>query len=173
VAVHAAFRHADDSKTIQQRIEEACRKIYERLDADGVKIKIAPEYAGKLSQWGTLEEVMGIAHENRISWCMDFGHAHATSNGSLTKKEKFDAILEKIEKFDAAYLKDLHIQCCGITYTEKGEKYHTSFDSHESTLNWKAMAESFKEYKVGGICITECPGQEKDALLLKNYYSSI
>ena len=173
VAVHAAFRHADDSKTIQKKIEEACRQIYERLDADKIKIKIAPEFAGKLSQWGTLEEVMEIAQENRISWCMDFGHAHATSKGSLTNKEKFDAILEKIEKFDSSYLKDLHIQCCGITFSDKGEKYHTSFDSPESTVNWKAMAESFKEYNVGGICITECPGQEKDALLLKNYYQSL
>ncbi|MEK6970606.1 MAG: TIM barrel protein [archaeon] len=173
VAVHAAFRHQDDSRTIQSRIIEACNQIYEKLDRDGIKIKIAPEFAGKLSQWGSLEEVMDIAHEKRISWCMDFGHAHATSGGSLTTRKAFDELLEKIEKYDAEYLKDMHIQCCGITYTEKGEKYHTSFDSPESTVNWHAMAESLKEYKVGGICITECPGQETDALLLKKYYDSI
>lgn len=173
VAVHAAFRHADESKKIKEKIMHACATIYEKLDKDGVKIKIAPEFAGKLSQWGTLHECMEIAAENRISWCMDFGHAHATSNGSLTTREKFDKIFEQIEKFDKKYLEDLHIQCCGITYTDKGERYHTSFDSNESTLNWKAMAESFHTYKVGGICITECPGQEKDALLLKNYYESL
>ena len=116
---------------------------------------------------------MDIAREKNISWCMDFGHAHATSNGSLTKKEKFDEILQKIEKFDSKYLKDLHIQCCGITFSDKGEKYHTSFDSPESTLNWKAMMESLKEHRVGGILITECPGQEKDALLVKKYYESL
>ncbi|MBM3282435.1 MAG: TIM barrel protein [Candidatus Diapherotrites archaeon] len=173
VAVHAAFRHADESKKIKEKIVNACNQIYEKLDAQQIKIKIAPEFAGKLSQWGSLEEVMNIAHETRGGWCMDFGHAHATSNGSLTTREKFDHILEKIEKFDQNYLKDLHIQCCGITFTEKGERYHTSFDSNESTLNWKAMTESFKAFNVGGICITECPGQEKDALLLKNYYESL
>lgn len=104
---------------------------------------------------------------------MDFGHAHATSNGSLTTRDKFDKILAQIEKYDKKYLEDLHIQCCGITFTDKGERYHTSFDSNESTVNWKAMAESFKAFNVGGICITECPGQEKDALLLKNYYESL
>jgi deoxyribonuclease-4 len=173
VAVHAAFRHQDDFKIIQQKIVNACNQINERLNTDKIKIKIAPEYAGKKSQWGSLEEVMDIAHEKNISWCMDFGHYHATHNGILTKKEKFDEILEKIEKFDSNYLNDLHIQCCGITFTDKGEKYHTSFDSHESTLNWKAMVESFKEFNIGGICITECPGQERDALLLKKYYESL
>ncbi|MEK6821285.1 MAG: TIM barrel protein [archaeon] len=173
VAVHAAFRHQDESKTIQKKIEDACEKIYERLDEDGIKIKIAPEFAGKLSQWGSLEEVMEIAKGSRISWCMDFGHAHATSKGSMTTKKKFDELLGRIEKFDAKYLKDLHIQCCGITFSDKGEKYHTSFDSPESTVDWKGMMESFKEYKVGGICISECPGQEKDALLLKKYYESL
>lgn len=174
VAVHAAFRHQDDAKTIKQKILDASTKIYERLDRDGIKhVKIAPEFAGKKSQWGTLEEVMDIAAEHRMTWCMDFGHAHATSNGSLTTRAAFDQLLEQIEKFDSNYLKDLHIQCCGITFTDKGERYHTSFDSPESTLNWKAMAEGFKAFKVGGICITECPGQEKDALLLKNYYDTL
>jgi deoxyribonuclease-4 len=173
VAVHAAFRHQDDSKKIKEKIVQACDQIYERLDADKIKIKIAPEFAGKLSQWGSLEEVMDIARETRGGWCMDFGHAHATSNGSLVTRDKFDKILAQIEKFDKNYLKDMHIQCCGITFTDKGERHHTSFDSNESTLNWKAMAESFKAFKVGGICITECPGQEKDALLLKNYYDKL
>lgn len=173
VAVHAAFRHKEDSKKIKEKIMHACATIYEKLDKDGVKIKIAPEFAGKLSQWGSLQECMEIAAEKRISWCMDFGHAHATSNGSLVTREKFDKLLEQIEAFDKKYLEDLHIQCCGITFTEKGERYHTSFDSNESTVNWKAMAESFKAFKVSGICITECPGQEKDALLLKNYYESL
>ncbi|MFH0969929.1 MAG: TIM barrel protein [Candidatus Diapherotrites archaeon] len=173
VAVHAAFRHGDESKKIKEKIVNACNQIYDRLDKNGIKIKIAPEFAGKKSQWGNLEEIMEIAQENRLSWCMDFGHAHATSNGSLTKKEKFDEILEKIEKYDKNYLKDMHIQCCGITFTEKGEKYHTSLDSHENTMNWKAMAESLKEFNVRGICITECPGQEKDAMLLKKYYDSL
>lgn len=173
VAVHAAFRHGNDSNTIKKKILDACAEINERLDAEKITVKIAPEFAGKKTQWGTLEEVMEIAGEKGISWCMDFGHAHATSNGSLTTRTKFDEIMEKIEGYDSNYLKDLHIQCCGITFSEKGEKYHTSFDSPESTLNWKAMAESFKAFKVGGICITECPGQETDALLLKNYYDSL
>ncbi len=173
VAVHAAFRHEQDSKIIKQKIINACNEINAKLEEEKIPVKIAPEYAGKHAQWGTLEEVMEIAQEKNISWCMDFGHYHATHNGILTKKEEFDKLLAQIEKFDANYLKDLHIQCCGITYTEKGERHHTSFDSNESTLNWKAMAESFKEFKVGGICITECPGQEKDTLLLKNYYDSL
>lgn len=174
VAVHAAFRHDQDSKTIKQKIVNACNEINDKLADEKINtIKIAPEYAGKHAQWGTLEEVMEIAQEKNISWCMDFGHYHATHNGNLTNKGEFDKLLAQIEKFEPNYLKDLHIQCCGITYTEKGEHHHTSFDSHESTLNWKAMAESFKEFKVGGICITECPGQEKDTLLLKNYYDSL
>ncbi|MEK6902249.1 MAG: TIM barrel protein [archaeon] len=173
IAVHAAFRHQNDSASIKKRIMDACASINEKLSDEKIKTKIAPEYAGKHAQWGTLEEVMEIAQEKDISWCMDFGHYHATHGGNLTNKDAFDTVLAQIEKFDSNYLKDLHIQCCGITFTEKGERYHTSFDSPESTLNWKAMAESFKEFKVGGICITECPGQEKDTVLLKNYYDSL
>ncbi|QQR92740.1 MAG: TIM barrel protein [Candidatus Iainarchaeum archaeon] len=175
VAVHAAFRHENDSKTIQKKILEACDEIYERLDKDGIKnIQIAPEYAGKKSQWGTLEEVMEIASiDKRLRWCMDFGHAHACTNGSMTSKKAFDGLLEQIEKYDKNYLKDLHIQACGITYTEKGERYHTPFESDESTLNWKGMIESLKEFKVGGMFIAETPNQEHDALLCKQYYEEL
>lgn len=173
VAVHAAFRHDQTSKEIATKIKNACEEIYSKLHDEKISIKIAPEYAGKLIQWGSLEEVMEIAQEKNISWCMDFGHYHATHNGNLTNKGEFDKVLVQIEKFDSSYLKDMHIQCCGITFSEKGEKYHTSFDSQESTLNWKAMVESFKEFNVKGVCITECPGQEKDTLLLKKYYESL
>ena len=174
VAVHAAFRHEQDSKAIQQKIIDACEKIYERLDKEGVKgICIAPEYAGKHSQWGTLEEVMEIAQHKRINWCLDFGHYHATHQGNMTSKKEFDVLLEKIEKFDKNYLKDLHIQACGITFSEKGEKYHTPFESKESTLNWQAMLESLKVFNVGGMFIAETPEQESDALLCKKYYDEL
>lgn len=175
VAVHAAFRHEQNSKEIKEKILTACAEIYERLDADGIKhIQIAPEYAGKLSQWGTLEEVMEIASENkRLRWCMDFGHAHACTKGSLTTKKAFDTLLERIEKYDRKYLHDLHIQACGITFSEKGEKYHTPFESDESTLNWKAMLESLNEYNVGGMFIAETPNQAHDALLCKKYYEGL
>jgi hypothetical protein len=43
----------------------------------------------------------------------------------MKTKGAFDKLLEEIEKFDRKYLDDLHIQACGITYSEKGEKYHT------------------------------------------------
>lgn len=175
VAVHAAFRHEQSSKEIKEKILGACAEIYERLDKDGIKhIQIAPEYAGKHSQWGTLQEVMEIASENkRLRWCMDFGHAHACTNGGMKTKGAFDKLLEEIEKFDRKYLTDLHIQACGITYSEKGEKYHTPFESEESTLNWKGMLQSLKEFKVGGMFIAETPQQEHDALLCKKYYEGL
>ncbi len=175
VAVHAAFRHEQNPKEIKEKILTACNEIYERLDADGINhIQIAPEYAGKHSQWGTLEEIMEIASENkRLRWCMDFGHAHACTNGSLTNKKAFDALLGQIEKYDKKYLEDLHIQACGITFSDKGERYHTPFESEESTLDWKGMLESLKAFNVGGIFIAETPQQEHDALLCQKYYESL
>ncbi|MBI4043187.1 MAG: TIM barrel protein [Candidatus Diapherotrites archaeon] len=175
VAVHAAYRHATPAQELTRIVHERCVEVQERVDQEHLPapIKVAPELAGKHSQWGTLEEVLELAQDKRLGFCIDFAHHHAKTNGSLTTQKAFDKLLEAIEKTDSNHLKNMHIQCAGIQYSEKGERNHLPFQHPQNTLNWKALAQSLQAFDVRGTVIVESPAQEDDALLLKNHYDSI
>ena len=68
-------------------------------------------------------------------------------------------------------LKDMHIHMSGISYSVKGERKHLPFE--ESDFNYKACLKALKDFNVEGCIVCESPILEKDALLLKEYYSSL
>jgi len=78
-------------------------------------VKLAVETAGKLSQFGSLDELCKLANETGCTICTDFAHLLARTNGQRDYKE----IFTKLKQFDY-----LHCHFAGIEYTEKGERRH-------------------------------------------------
>ena len=56
----------------------------------------------------------------------------------------------------------------GINYTPKGERNHLNLP--ESDMEYAALLEALKDFKVGGQLICESPNLEEDARLLKDTY---
>jgi len=137
-----------------------------------------------------------------IGFCFDFAHKHARAGGGFNTKKEFDIMLGTIKKeLGQTFLGNMHIHISGINYGEKGEKNHlTLLGGHEkyveagidvkgiekhykrleekarvgpADLEWKALLQSFKEFKVGGIVVCESPNLEEDALFLKKTYQSL
>jgi len=65
-------------------------------------------------------------------------------------------------------LHNMHIQVAGIEYTKAGERRHLNLQ--ESDLNFPALVQSWKDYKIKGVVISESPNIEGDAILLKKIY---
>ncbi len=174
VAFHSAFLLKTPPEIVFERVKAALKKIVKGLQDKGITdVIIRPETAGKVVQFGGLEELLKMSREvEQVSLCIDYSHLHARSNGKSNSFEEFCKTLEMVEKFQGKEgLHNLHCHVQGVAYSEKGEKNHLNFE--ESDFNWKPLIKAFKEFKCKGIVICESPNIESDALKMKNEYERI
>ena len=126
---------------------------------------------GKKSQFGDLNEILKLCNEiEQVMPCIDYAHMHAR-DGKNNSHEEFKEILASVEKeLGKEALKDMHIQIAGVNYSDKGELNHLTLE--DSDLRYDEIVRSWKEFKIGGVVISESPNIEGDALMLKGIYES-
>ena len=170
---HMGFYMKQDPKKVYTRIKRELKSVVKRLDNDGIKIDVRPETTGKKTQWGNLKEILKLSQEiERVKPCIDFGHMHARYNGANNTYDEFCEILQDVkEALGRRELNNMHIQVCGIEYSEKGERRHLPFKG--SDCNLKDMCKAFKKYKIKGSVIVESLLMEQDVLYMKKIYNSV
>jgi len=168
VVIHAGFIQKYPREVVYERISKAMTEIREKLKSEGMDVTLRIETMGRLSQFGTLDEVLAITEVDGVLPCIDFSHLHAVS-GKNNSSEEFTSILSRIEeKLGRKGLDDMHIHVSGIEYSEKGEKNHLVFA--ESDFKYKELAQAFLDFHIGGMVICESPNLEVDAMLLMGEY---
>jgi deoxyribonuclease-4 len=213
VTFHPAFYQKKSAEETFQLVKKALNKINEEFDNDKFKnhpikkglIKVAPELTGKPSQFGDLEELLRLITESEnvnLSFCFDFAHKFARSNGKFNTYEEFVSMLDMIEsEIGRKFLDSLHIHVSAILHSEKGERNHvTMLPNYQeyreagidvegfetvmakleekgktipSKFNWKDLLRALKDKSVGGFLVCESPNLELDALLMQSYYANL
>ena len=173
VTYHAAFYMGMPADEVYKKVEQSMEKICAALDEDAINIWVRPETTGKPTQWGNLEEIINLSKDFRqVLPCVDFSHLHARTNGSYNTYDEFCKIFDDIGNQIGSYaLENFHAHIAGIEYGEKGEKKHLMLK--ESDMNYKDLMKAFKKFDVKGVVVCESPIMEEDAVLLKEYYSSL
>ena len=173
VCFHPAYYMKDAPKDAYNKVKEALNSILKELKKEDIEIWIRPETAGKLTQFGNIQELIDLSFEfENILPCIDWSHMHAYSNGKYNTKEEFREILTLMEKkLGKTALNNVHFHCQGVNYSNKGERNHINLK--ESDMNYKDLVKIWKEFKLKGIVVCESPNVEKDALLLKETYNKI
>lgn len=176
IAYHMAFYLGKSKEETYGVVKENVKKIIQTFKDEGIKIWLRPELTGKESQWGDLDEILRLSSEfDLVMPCIDYGHAHARYGGKKNNTyEEFCKILEEIEKvLGKEGLNNMHIQIEGINYTEKGERNHLNLEDKGSTLNWRPILKSWKDFNIKGVVIAESPNVERDSILLKKTFESL
>ena len=170
VCFHAGYYQKMDPKKVYERIKEALKIITKDVKEIDKNIWIRPETTGKISQFGTIHEILNLSLEfDNVLPCIDWSHLHAWSNGKYNTTEEFREILNLVEKrLGRRGLDNVHFHCQGVEYTEKGERWHLNLK--ESDLKYEDLVKVWKEFKIKGVVIAESPNVEEDALLLKKLY---
>ncbi len=176
ITFHPAFYQKQAPELVAELVKNALIEILTKSKTEAI---ISLETTGKGSQWGTLDEILGVAKQvneklNRfaVSACIDFAHIHARSNGGMNSYNDFSAILKNItDTLGGKALHNLHIHTSGINYTDKGEKNH--LDLEKSDMNYKDLMKALKDNNVSGWLVCESPNLEKDAVLMKEFYSKL
>ncbi len=168
VVVHAGFIQKESRFDAYEKIKKELTCIREQMNSEGLTIELRIETMGRNSQFGSLDEVLGITEVEGVLPCIDFSHLHAV-NGKNNSHEEFADILNRIENKLGRYgLDNIHIHVSGIEYSSKGEKKHLEFE--ESDFNYRELAQVFCEFNIKGNVICESPNLETDALKLKKEY---
>ncbi len=169
---HAAFYMKDSPYDVFDLVEKSLNVIEERLARLDIDIELRPELTGKTSQFGSLDELLGLAKSVPSCWpCLDFSHLYARTNECNSYSE-FMEILNRIEaEIGHSALEKMHIHLSGVSSNSKGDLKHMNLD--ESNFNWRDLMRAFKDKDCGGHVISAGPNLEIDALKMKNYYHSL
>src|SRR3989338_1327372 len=174
VCFHAAYRMESTENEAYNNVKEQMKKIMEEIETMGLKVWIRPETAGKLSQFGNLDELIRLSLEfEQVLPCIDFSHLRATLGGKMNKYEEYASVLEKIEReLGKKALKEMHLHIQGVNYGDKGEKNHLAI-ADDPKWNYKDLMKALKDFKVCGVVTCESPVLETDSLILKKAYDAI
>jgi deoxyribonuclease IV len=128
-----------------------------KIEGDRPKgVFFCPETMGKISQSGDLNEVIEICEKTEALPCIDFGHLHARTLGSLRKEEDFRKVVVEIEKrLGKKVLRDLHCHFYPIEFTDKGEKKHRAVTEKGVFPRFEPFAGLIKEFKMHPTLISE------------------
>ena len=107
-------------------IKNALKDVWHEAGHQGSGALLAPEIAGKLNAFGSLDELIRICSE--VEGCIptiDWAHLHARTQGRCKNRKSYLSILEKLEiALGDLFTKNMHFHISGILYTKVGEKAH-------------------------------------------------
>ena len=172
IVFHTAFYLGDPPEVAYNTVKKHLGEIMDQLKRENNRVWVRPEIMGKVSQFGTPDEVLNLSTElERVAPCVDFAHWHART-GRFNTYQEFTSILQQIkERLGRAALDNMHIHVSGIAYGKKGEIKHLTLK--ESDFQYVELLKALKDYDVKGVVICESPNLEEDALLLQATYDAL
>ncbi|MDP7069457.1 MAG: TIM barrel protein, partial [Candidatus Peribacteraceae bacterium] len=172
VCVHPAFYLKMDPEEVYDNVYRATDDIMKRAHKKGLTINLGFETMGKVTQFGSLEEVLKLSKEFGIYPTIDPAHMHARTNGEWNTPAEWNEMFDLYEKYlGKNSLKSVHMHYSGIEYTEKGERKHLPLK--ESDAQWKDFIKVLKDRKIEGTVVCESPIQEDDTILMQKTYKKL
>lgn len=173
VTFHPAYYLKQDPTKVYNFVKKQLKFISNKINEEGITLRVSLETTGKVSQFGTIEEIVSLSSELKNIWpCIDFSHLYARSLGKINSYEDFSRVLETIEKgLGKKGIKNMHIHLSGISYGTRGERNHLNL--LDGTIDYEAVLKVLKDYRAEGIVICESPNLEEDALLIQKTYESL
>jgi len=172
VIFHAAFYLGDPPRETYDTVKKHLTEVLNQLKSENNKVWIRPEVMGKVSQFGTIEEILDLCADlEGVVPGIDFAHWHART-GKFNSYPEFASILTQVkERLGRAALDNMHLHVSGIAYGKKGEINHLNLK--ESDLRYIELLQALRDYGAQGLVICESPSLEEDALLLQETSNSL
>ena len=172
VVFHAGYYLKKDKKEVYKTMLKNIGRMVEYLNENKINAMLRPETTGKISQFGSVEELVSLSEELNILPCIDFAHIYARSLGKINDYNSFYKIMDDLEsRLGKRAINDMHIHISGIEFGKGGEKNHLPLD--DSNFNYRDVLKVLKDFNAKGTVICESPRLEYDALILKRVYSEL
>ena len=160
VVFHPGYYMKDTPEVTYEQIKQSLIDVQHILKKKGWDdVKLACETTGKLSQFGTVDELKRLRKEIGTEICVDFAHLYARTLG----KKSYDELVKPFKG------EKLHAHFSGITFGQKGELKHVVMEEKDITALLKAL----KKYNISCTIISESPITYKDSLKMKKLWEEI
>jgi deoxyribonuclease-4 len=157
VVFHPGFLLERPREEALAAVVEQLAELRVRLEGKGRVVAFGVEIMGRVRDFGTAEDVLGISAQ--LGWVrpvLDFAHLHATSDGAFTEPKMFrevlkaaDAIQEKGTPF--------HIHFSDIAFANRNETKHLPYG--EGTLRVDPLRDALSKFKRPATVISESPDE--------------
>lgn len=112
----------DAYKVVRNALKEIGTTVLRR----GKGALLAPETAGKLGAFGSVEELVRLCAEvDGLIPTIDWAHLHARTQGQMDNKDNYLRVLDTFEReLGNRFVHNMHFHVSGIEYSQAGEKAH-------------------------------------------------
>jgi len=171
VVFHAAFYGKDSAEKTYEAVKAELKALQSIVRTERLPITLRIETMGKRSQFGSLDEVLGMCRDvDGLQPCLDFSHLYARE-GKVNSYADFHRVLSKVaRKLGPRALRNVHIHIAGIHYGDKGEIKHLNLE--EADFRYDEWLQALRDLGVEGLVICESPNLEEDALMLKKLFQA-
>jgi deoxyribonuclease-4 len=176
VVFHTGFYGRLDKSYALRTCVDALKDTVATMRGLGIRnVKLGPETMGKVSQVGSLDEILTTCEEvEQTQLVIDWGHLHARRQGRFRKVEDFRAVAETVERrLGTEAARTMHCHFSKIEYTDKGERRHHVLDEPRYGPDFAMLAEVIAEFKMRPVIICETPLLDVDAMKMRDIYMKI
>jgi deoxyribonuclease-4 len=158
VVFHPGFLLERPREQALAAVVEQLGDLRERLEGKDRAVPFGVEIMGRVRDFGTAEDVLGIAAQ--LGWVrpvLDFAHLHATSDGGFTETKAFAAVLKAADRIQERGT-PFHIHFSDIAYANRNETKHLPYG--EGTLRAEPLRDALARFKRPATVISESPDEE-------------
>ena len=176
VVFHTGFYGRLEKNYAFRTCVDALKDIVATMRDLGIRnVKLGPETMGKVSQVGSLDEILTICEEvEQTQLVIDWGHLHARHQGRFRKTADLRAVAETVERrLGTEAARTIHCHFSKIEFTDKGERRHHVLDEARYGPDFEMLAEVMVEFKMRPVIICETPLLDVDAMKMRDTYLKI
>lgn len=163
VVFHPGYYGNISKSQAYQTVKDSILQMQEHIEKMGWKTYLAPETSGKISQFGSFEEIINLVKDTGCEICVDFAHIYGRNFGRIDYRKIFN-------KLEELGIRDLHSHFSNISYGLKGEKRHEVMDSSPP---FEPLAKEILERNFNITIISESPVTWKDSLKMKKIFEDL
>jgi len=153
-----------------QALKLVVHKANEIIHSSGLKTKIGFETTGKISELGSLEDVIELTKRtNKTEPILNFAHIHARGAGALRTESDFRHVMDTVKlNIGQHWSQNSYLMFSGVTYGPSGLKDYVPF--HKSDLKLNYLIKTIMSFGMKGTLIFEDPIREEAILqILKEF----
>ncbi len=171
VVFHTGFYGRLEKSFAFKNCVNALKDVVQTMNNLGIQnVKLGPETMGKVSQVGSIAEVLSICEQvEQTQLVIDWSHLHARHQGKFRKVEDFREIVETVERrLGTEVARNMHCHFSKIEYTDRGERRHHVLEEARFGPDFKMLAEVVADFRMRPVIIAETPIQDVDAIRMRN-----
>lgn len=161
IIFHTAYYGSRTKEETMEIVKNEISKIIETINEKNWDVQLLPETAGKISQFGDLDELLKLSNETGCGICIDPAHLYARNQGRIDFRE----IIAKLKKIGNEH----HFHFSGINYGPRGERNHVVMGKP----SFEDFAKELLKNKMSATIISESPITWQDSIKMKGILSEL